>query len=322
MNRIANKSQNAPVVSRWAVPALAVFGIVLAVACGSPAVATLEPTREPRPTTAPADPTAITPILATTVLEVGKQRLAFLLTTSKGLIKAPTALVTPVYLGGGGDTPGDTIEMAFNLWPYGVRGSYSAYVEFDRAGRWRLDIQVDNPIGVDQAQIEVDVMEKSPVPALGSLALPSLTKTLNGQVSIEELTTDYSPDPDLYRLSIKEAVENPLPSVVVFSSPAFCTSPTCGPQADAVSELKDRRPGQANYIHVEIYDNPAEIQGDLDRAEIFSVVDDWGLTSIEDYFNESWTFILDANGVIRDRFEGFATVAELETALLKVLPPG
>ena len=285
-------------------PVFATLGIVLAVACGS---------------STPPDPTAITPILATTILEVGEQRLAFLLTTTKGLIKTPAALVTPVYLDGDG-TPGETLNAAFNLWPYGVRGSYSTYANFDRPGRWRLDVQVDNPDGVDQIQIEVQVLEKSPVPALGSIAPLSLTKTLDNQGSIEKLTTDYSPDPDLYRLSIKEAVENPLPSVVVFASPAFCTSPTCGPQVDTVGELKDEHPGQANYIHVEIYDNPDEIQGDLDRAQIFSVVDDWGLTSIEDYFNESWTFILDADGTIRDRFEGFATLDELEAALLKVLP--
>jgi len=286
------------------IPVFATLGIVLAVACGS---------------STPPDPTAITPILATTILEVGEQRLAFLLTTTKGLIKTPAALVTPVYLDGDG-TPGETLNAAFNLWPYGVRGSYSTYANFDRPGRWRLDVQVDNPDGVDQIQIEVEVLEKSPVPALGSIAPLSLTKTLDNQGSIEKLTTDYSPDPDLYRLSIKEAVENPLPSVVVFASPAFCTSPTCGPQVDTVGELKDEHPGQANYIHVEIYDNPDEIQGDLDRAQIFSVVDDWGLTSIEDYFNESWTFILDADGTIRDRFEGFATLDELEAALLKVLP--
>ena len=88
---------------------------------------------------------------------------------------------------------------------------------------------------------------------------------------------------------------------------------------DTVSELKERHPDAANYIHVEIYDNPAEIQGDLDRAEIFEVVDDWGLTAIEDYFNESWVFILDADGRIHDRFEGFATVDELDAALMKVL---
>jgi len=208
----------------------------------------------------------------------------------------------------------------FNPWPYGIRGSYSTYANFDRAGRWSLDVQVDNPNGVNEVQIEVEVLEKSPVPALGSRAILSNSKILADYESIDEITTDYSPDPALYRLTIKDAVENDLPSVIVFASPAFCTSPTCGPQVDAVSELREKHPDQANYIHVEIYDNPAEIQGNLDRAEISSVAEDWGLTAIEDYFNESWTFILDANGQIDDRFEGFATMGELEAALKKVIP--
>jgi len=300
--------------ARNMIPALAAIVVVLSVSCGSSAA----PTVVPRPTSVPADPTAITAIVATTILEVGEQRIAFLLTTTKGLIKTPTALVTPVFLGGDG-VSGPTMEAAFNLWPYGIRGSYSTYANFDRPGRWRLDVQVDNPAGVGEVAIEITVMEKSSVPALGSKALLSETKTLASHGAIEGITTDYSPDPDLYRLTIKVAVENPLPSVVVFASPAFCTSPTCGPQVNTVSDLKEKHPEVANYIHVEIYDNPAEIQGDLDRAEIFDVVDDWGLTSIEDYFNESWTFILDAEGRIDDRFEGFATLDELEVALLKVV---
>ncbi|MDA1129067.1 MAG: hypothetical protein O2913_10275 [Chloroflexi bacterium] len=306
-------------ISLRVIPAIAILGVALAVACGSSAA----PTLTPRPTSAPADPTAITPILATTVLEVGEQRVAFLLTTTKGLIKSPTALITPVYFerdGDGDGVPGETLEAEFNLWPYGVRGSYSTYVDFDRAGRWRLDVRVENPNGVDEVQIEVEVMEQSPVPAVGTAAPLSVTKTLSEQGDIAKITTDYTPDPDLYQVSIKEAVESPLPSVIVFATPAFCTSPTCGPQVDAVGELKDAYAGRANFIHVEIYDNPDEIQGDLDRAEIFSVVNDWGLTSLEDYFNESWTFILDADGKIRDRFEGFATVHELEAALVLVLP--
>ena len=315
MNQIVNKLLSISGKSRLVMPAIAALTIALVIACSPSAT----PTVAPEPTSAPADPTAITPIVATTVLEVGEQRLAFLLTTSKGLIKSPSAMVTPVYLDGDGAL-GTTMEAKFNLWPYGIRGSYSTYANFDRAGRWRIDVQVDNPDGNDEVQFEIEVLEQSPIPAVGTTALLSLSKILADYASIEEITTDYSPDPALYQLTIKDAVENDLPSVVVFASPAFCTSPTCGPQVDAVSELKEKRPDQANYIHVEIYDNPALIQGDLDRAEIFSVVNDWGLTSIDDYFNESWTFILDASGKIVDRFEGFATVDELESALEKVLP--
>ena len=37
--------------------------------------------------------------------------------------------------------------------------------------------------------------------------------------------------------------------------------------------------------------------------------------------NESWGFVLDADGIILQRFEGFATLAELETALLIIASP-
>lgn len=289
--------------------ALAVLVLMLALACGS--LGSSIP-----PTTTHTYPVALNYVLATNILEVGEQRVSFLLSTPNGILKTSSAMVTPVYLEGDGSTV-STIEAQFNLWPYGIRGSYTTYANFDRPGLWRLDVLVDNPDGEDEIQIDLKVLDESPVPSVASKALLSETKTLSSYEEIEQITTDYSPDPDLYRLSIDEAVQNGRPSVIVFASPAFCTSPTCGPQVDTLTSLKEKHPGLADYIHVEIYDNPAEIQGNLDQAEIFSVVDDWGLTSIEDYLNESWTFVVDSDGNIRDRFEGFATVDELETALMK-----
>ena len=270
------------------------------------------------PSTTPTNQSVLNYVVATNILEVGEQRIAFLLSTPNGILKTPSAMVTPVYLEGDGSTP-SIVEAQFNLWPYGIRGSYTTYVNFDRPGIWRLDIQVDNPGGVDEIQINLNVLDKSPIPSVASKALLSKTKTLTSYQHIELITTDYSPDPDLYRLSVHEAVQNGRPSVIVFASPAFCSSPTCGPQVDTLTSLKEKHPELADYIHVEIYDNPAEIQGNLDRAEIFSVVKDWGLTSIEDYLNESWTFVVDSDGKISDRFEGFATAEELETALMNLI---
>ena len=289
--------------------AWAVLVPILALACSSHSSSTA-------PTTTHTYPVALNYVLATNILEVGEQRVAFLLSTPNGTLKTLSAMVTPVYLEGDGST-GSTLEAQFNLWPYGIRGSYTTYANFDRPGLWRLDVLVDNPDGEDEIQIDLKVLDESPVPSVASKALLSETKTLSSYEEIEQITTDYSPDPDLYRLSIDEAVQNGRPSVIVFASPAFCTSPTCGPQVDTLTSLKEKHPELADYIHVEIYDNPAEIQGNLNRAKIFSVVDDWGLTSIEDYLNESWTFVVDSDVIIRDRFEGFATVDELETALMK-----
>ncbi len=274
-------------------------------------------TSAPQPTAA-ADENPIRARLATTVLELGQQRVAFLLADSKGIIQDAAVTITPVYTGD--NSAGPTVETEFHLWPYGSRGSYSADVLFDRPGEWRLDVDVAAADVSGRVEIEINVEEQSPVPGLGTVGPMSHTKTLGTVANIEKLTTDYSPDPDLYQLSIAEAIENSLPSVIVFASPAFCTTATCGPQVDAVSELKNAHQGKANFIHVEIYDNPDEIQGDLSRGEIAPSVDEWGLSALPDWFNESWTFVLDDEGRVRDRFEGFASYTELENALTEVLP--
>ena len=104
--------------------------------------------------------------------------------------------------------------------------------------------------------------------------------------------------------------------------PAFCVSATCGPQVDAVSELKDAYRGQADFVHVEIYADPQAIQGDLAQAELAPAVVEWGFTALPHWFNESWVFILDGQGIVKQRFEGFATKDELETVLREVLAEG
>ena len=106
---------------------------------------------------------------------------------------------------------------------------------------------------------------------------------------------------------------------MVFASPAFCTSPTCGSQTATLFELKAEHAGEANFIHVEIYNNPDEIQGDLNKATLSQPVQDWGISDLPDWFNESWTFILSDEGRVSQRFEGFATLEELESALQVVL---
>jgi predicted transcriptional regulator len=118
---------------------------------------------------------------------------------------------------------------------------------------------------------------------------------------------------------VTEALFSGNPTVIVFAAPSFCTSPTCGPQVDTIVELKDAYLGEASFIHVEIYDNPDEIQGDLSRGVLSPFVNDWGLDSVPHYRNESWVFVLGRDGRITHRFEGYATFEELEVALLQVL---
>ena len=149
---------------------------MLALACGS--LGSSIP-----PTTTHTYPVALNYVLATNILEVGEQRVSFLLSTPNGILKTSSAMVTPVYLEGDGSTV-SAIEAQFNLWPYGIRGSYTTYANFDRPGLWRLDVLVDNPDGEDEIQIDLKVLDESPVPSVASKALLSDTKTLS---SYEEI---------------------------------------------------------------------------------------------------------------------------------------
>ena len=308
--------QHACAPTRWLVPALAILAVSLAVACGSGATAT--PSSAPATVPAAAGSGGLEPILATTVLHVGAQRVSFLLTTPDALVKVPQATVTSVFLGDGQPVT-ETKRAGFHLWPYGVRGSYATEINFDRPGRWRLDIVVDHETVQGRTHVEVDVAAESIVPGIGTVPPLSHNKTLPNVGDIQRLTTHYSPDPDLYQITIADAVTTGKPTVVVFASPAFCTSPTCGPQTETVTELKEGYGDQANFIHVEIYDNPHLIQGDLSQATLVQSVQDWGISAVPGWFNESWTFVLGPDGAIAQRFEGYATLEELEEALKAVL---
>ena len=257
--------------------------------------------------------------LATRVLEVGDQRVAFLLSTQTALVKAPSVTVT--ISGQDGAVEPAEITAVFNEWPYGVRGSYTAVVPFPSAGNYVLTAAVADDTVSGSVEIPVSVVVDSPVPALGDPIPPSKTKTLSDGLELTQLTTAYQPDPELYAVSIGDAVAEEQPAVIVFATPAFCTSPTCGPQVDTVSELRAAHPDDANFIHVELYDNPAEIQGDLSKARLVDTADEWGFTRLEHWTNESWVFVADGQGIVRHRFEGFATFNELEAALRDVTGP-
>ncbi len=120
-------------------------------------------------------------------------------------------------------------------------------------------------------------------------------------------------DLDLDRMTIAEAISGGLPTLVTFATPAFCTSATCGPQVEVVSTIKERYKGRANFIHIEVYDNPHEMEGDVSKGRLSPLLDEWGLRS------EPFTFVIDADGLVAAKFEGFATEDELESALQEVI---
>ncbi len=255
-------------------------------------------------------------IFATPDLGVGQHRVAFALVSETGLIDAPSATVES-FFDPGEDAFGEPAQIAFAVFhpfPQVERGLYATELSFDIPGLWAIRATVVGDDGAPKsASLSFEVPEGTRAPAVGDLAPRSLNRTAADVERLSQLTTGSMHDPDLYRLTIAEAVETGLPAVIVMASPAFCTNAVCGPQVEVLRDLKDEFADRANFIHVDYYDNPEEIQGDLDRAIVSPVVKEWDLPSTE------WSFVVDGQGVIAGRFEGFTSLEELRAALKRLL---
>ena len=263
----------------------------------------------------PVSPDGLQAIFATPDLGTGEQRVAVVLTSEKGIVRSPIATLTSYYYADGASQGEmrDTAVALFRPFPLGTRGLYAAQMQFDSPGDWGLDIAVlDENANTLRAELRFEVPEQTVAPANGASPPLSESKTIATH-NIEDLTTGTLQDIDLYQISIADAVQSGLPTVIVMASPAFCTNAVCGPQVDVLSELKDKHKGKAHFIHVDFFDNPDEIQGDLTRARVSPTVLEWNLPSTE------WSFVVNSEGIIHRRFEGFAPIEELEDALLEVL---
>jgi hypothetical protein len=260
-------------------------------------------------------------VIAVSDLAVGPgNRLAFALIATDGPIKLPSAVAQLVFLGSGGGQP-TVVNAVFRPWPVGPGGVYSATVDFHSAGDWSMEVRVFLPGGViGVGRVQFSVATASSAPALGIRPPASRNKTSadfsdpDDPDELAAITSAEVPDPDLYRMTVAEALDSGLPSIVSFATPAFCQTATCGPQVEVISAVKVRHSGQANFIHIEVYESPDKLT-DLSRARLVPQMAEWGLLT------EPYTFVLDAEGRVAAKFEGFVNEDELAEALAAVLVP-
>jgi hypothetical protein len=256
-------------------------------------------------------------IVFTVDLALGTNRIVFGLIDRDGLpFRSDEAEVQALYLQPDRTTEEvrDTAIAKFIQWPTGEQGVFSTNIEFDMTGIWQLNVRAFRDDGTFvEARGAVQVNEQSSTPAIGDRAPASKSPTIDSLVDISTISSANAPDPDLYRISIDRALEVEKPIVLVFASPAFCTSATCGPQVQVISEVKNRYKTEANFIHVEVFENPNLFQSGRPLGGVVPAVEEWGLPT------EPWTFVIDCLGLVQAKFEQFTTADEIDAALNKVL---
>jgi len=184
-----------------------------------------------------------------------------------------------------------------------------AYPELPQAGFWGLSAEIMLSDGTaTRAQFTVEVKEAAQAPDVGDEAPPSQNRTLATEPDIEKLTSGDDPIPAFYQMTVAEAVASERPSVIVFSTPAFCQTAVCAPVLRSAETVYDSLAGEVNFIHLEIY---KEFNPELVLAD---EVAEWRLSS------EPWTFVLDDEGRVAARLGGPVSPRELTAALDPLLP--
>jgi len=246
---------------------------------------------------------------------VGPVRFSFLLIDDQGAtVYRPTARVQ---LATSADVAPIAVTTA-SLEPIGVPGVdstlgditklYVAYLDVPRAGEYKLGIETLGARPV-QAETTIEVREHPRAPAVGSKAIASNTPTIaSTHGNLEQLTTRTPPDTGLLRYSVAGSLTAHNPFVLVFATPKFCTSRTCGPVVDVVDAVRKQFAGTGiRFIHVEVYEdnNPGRGYNRWFKQ--------WHLPT------EPWIFLVGADGRVKQRFEGSVSVGELAAAVRRFL---
>ncbi|MFL2640469.1 MAG: hypothetical protein ACJ0OL_04020 [Dehalococcoidia bacterium] len=178
--------------------------------------------------------------------------------------------------------------------------------ELNYPGEWQLELTVRNLEGqgkIREIQTTFLASEEVTFLPVGSRVPLMSNRTLGEGFALEELSTHPNPDPAMYTMTVEKAINKNRPSVVIFSTPAYCQSKVCGPVLDIVMSVKNLYESEIDFIHVE----PFDLQALIDSGDFLlsPPAREWGLPS------EPWVIIVDRYGKVVAKFEGIISRTEL-----------
>jgi hypothetical protein len=187
-----------------------------------------------------------------------------------------------------------------------TKGLYIAQVQFDQPGAWGVEVSgTAGGQALATARVQFQVKPRAETPAIGAPAPRTRNLTRHDVDDIKKIDSGATPN-DMHEVSIAQALDLKKPLVALFASPGFCVTQTCAPQLGEVQKLKAKYGDRASFVHVEIFKDP-------NTRAVYEAVTEWGLTS------EPWTFLVDRDGKIAEKYEGPAPAEEMDAALAKLV---
>lgn len=181
-------------------------------------------------------------------------------------------------------------------------------VDFDRNGPWLAIAMLKGKEGLEVSRVPSPVVGDFPkIPQVGDKAPVIHTPTaadVGGDLA--KIDTRVPPD-QMHEVDFADVVGKK-PIVLVFATPALCVSRVCGPVVDVAQEVADSYGEEADFIHMEIWNDNDRGKGPRPQVLAYNLE------------SEPWAFLIDRDGIVRDRIEGAFGVSELEEAMRTIVP--
>jgi hypothetical protein len=230
-------------------------------------------------------------------------------------IAKPDRTLSIGYHGPNGETIAPT-PMNFVWAVEGANGVYVGHATFPSAGKWTADFITAAP-GSAQEQLSFgfDVRAKVDVVSPGDPAPSVDTPTLDDvRGDVAKISSDPKPVAAFYRTSEADALAAKKPFVLVFATPKFCQTATCGPTLDKLKPVAAAHP-EMTFINVEPYKltfADGSLQPVLDATGNLSPVEATIAFKLQ---TEPYVFVVGSDGIVKASFELVFSPAEIEAAI-------
>ena len=203
--------------------------------------------------------------------------------------------------------------------PSEARGVYGVEsIRFEDPGFWEVAVTIEIDGGQERATAAFEVGDEAHVPVSGDRA-PRTENLLPGDPAAPPTAVDSRadddgtvPDPELHDATVASAIESGRPVMVVVSTPVYCVSRFCGPITDTVQQLAAEQGDDMAFVHIEVWK-------DFEAETINKAAAEWIWPDRAGDPAEPWVFLVDADGIIVERWDNVATEASLRGAVADVL---
>jgi hypothetical protein len=301
--------------------AAAALALIVA-ACGSGAKANPSATNAASPVASAS--LDVLPRIVSSELGVGPNRIlvSFLDPTGTKPAGSPDRKVAVAFRGPGGETIAS--QPSTFIWAIEpVVGVYVLHAAFPVAGAWTADFTTSAPGSPERTiPFGFDVKPRTEVLAPGDAAPAVATPTIaSAGGDVARVSTDAKPVSRFYQTSEADAVVAKKPFVLIFATPKFCKTATCGPTLEKLKPVAAAHP-EMTFINVEPYllkDDQGQLQPITDASGQFQPAP---ATLAFKLLSEPYVFVVGADGKIISSFELVFSPAEIEAAIKAVEASG